>query len=385
MFSDRTNWNLEINRLSEALAKLRKTNKSLLDLSISNPTECGFRYDRRAILKALSQPSALHYEPNPRGLLSARRTIAKYHSAFGRNVPTEDVFVTTGTSEAYGVVLRLICNSRDEILVPEPSYPLLNFLADIQDVKLARYPLIYDHGWQIDFHGLEQAITPRSRAVVVVNPNNPTGHFVNATDIKSLNEICSARNLAIIADEVFLDFRLAAKRPPTFAANAEALTFTMSGLSKLCGLPQMKASWFVTSGPAALKSEALARMEVIADTYLSMNAPVQLAIPAFLKQRRGFQKQVMKRLRTNLRELDRQLTRQKTCARLEVEGGWNAVLRVPAIHSDEDVAIGLLVDRHVYLHPGHFYDFPGDGFLVVSLITPERTFAEGIKRVLAAF
>ena len=232
-------------------------------------------------MKALSRPAALRYAPNPRGLLAAQQAIAKYHSAFGKKVDLEDIFLTTGTSEAYGFVLRLLLFAIQEREVPEalpePSLPPAELSRrEIQDVNLIRYPLLYDHGWQIDFHGLEKAITPRSRAVVVVNPNNPTGHFVNATDIERLNEMCSAKNMAIIADEVFLDFSLAAKRPPTFAANAEALTFTMSGLSKLCGLPQMKASWFVTSGPAALKSEALARMEVIADTYLSMNTPVQL-------------------------------------------------------------------------------------------------------------
>jgi alanine-synthesizing transaminase len=385
MFSDRTNWSLDTNRLSQALAKHRASKKVLFDLSVSNPTECGFIYNRHAILKALSQPASLRYAPDPRGLIAARRAVARYYSACGKKVTVDDICLTTGTSEAYGFVFRLICDPGDEVLVPEPSYPLLNFLAEIQDVKLVRYPLLYDHGWQIDFHALEQAITARSRAAVVVNPNNPTGHYVKAGDMNRLNEICSARKIAVIADEVFLDFALAAKRPPSFAANAEALTFTMSGLSKLCGLPQMKASWLVTSGPKELKSEALARMEVIADTYLSMNTPVQLAIPALLRQRTGFQKQVMKRVQRNLRELDRQIAGQKHCERLEIEGGWNAVLRVPALQSDEDLAIRLLREKSVYLHPGHFYDFPGDGFMVVSLITPERIFAEGIKRVLAAF
>jgi alanine-synthesizing transaminase len=385
MFSERTNWNLSTNRLSEALAKHRASRKPLLDLSASNPTECGFTYNSRAILKAISRPDALRYEPNPRGMAAPRRAIARHHSTFGKKVAADDIFLTTGTSEAYAFVLRLLCNPGGEVLVPEPSYPLLNFLADIQDVKLLRYPLIYDHGWQIDFHSLEQAITPRSRAVVVVNPNNPTGHFVTAGDIVRLNEICTARKMAIIADEVFRDFRISTKRPPSFATNTGALTFAMSGLSKLCGLPQMKASWFITSGPAPLKYQALARIEVIADTYLSMNTPIQLAIPNLLRQRLGFQRQVMNRVRQNLRELDRQLGGQDLCTRLEVEGGWNAVLRVPAIHSDEDIAIQLLAEKNVYLHPGHFYDFTGDGFLVVSLITPVRTFAEGIKRVLAAF
>ena len=265
----------------------------MFDLSVSNPTECGFKYNRPAILKALSQPAALRYEPNPKGLMTARRAIAKYHATFGKKIATDDIFLTTGTSEAYAFVFRVLCNPGDEILVPEPSYPLLNFLADIQDVKLVRYPLLYDHGWQIDFHALEKVITPCSRGLVVVNPNNPTGHFTKAAEMKSLNEICSARQMAIIADEVFLDFSLTVKRPVSFAANKEALTFTMSGLSKIAGLPQMKASWLITGGPEELKSHALARLEVIADTYLSMNTPVQLAIPTLLKQRRGFQKQVM--------------------------------------------------------------------------------------------
>jgi aspartate/methionine/tyrosine aminotransferase len=385
MFSDRTNWNLDTNRLSEALVRRRASRKRLFDLSISNPTECGFKNNRPAILKALSQPAALRYEPNPRGLLVARRAVETYHAQFGMKIAGEDIFITTGTSEAYAFVFRLLCNPGDDILVPEPSYPLLDFLADIQDVKLVRYPLLYDHGWQIDFHALEKAITPRSRGVMVVNPNNPTGHFIKAGEMKHLNEICSGRQMAIIADEVFLDFALAAKRPASFAANTDALTFTMSGLSKIAGLPQMKASWLITSGPKDLKSQALARLEVIADTYLSMNTPVQLAIPILLKQRHGFQKQVMARVRKNLAELDRRLRRQKSCGRLEVEGGWNAVLRVPAIQSDEDIAIQLLDEKSVYLHPGHFYDFSGDGFLVVSLITPEKEFAEGIRRVLSIF
>src|ERR1700722_2997791 len=188
MFSDRTHWDLTTNRLSEALAKHRKTKKPLFDLSASNPTEGGFNYNRAAILKALSQPAALRYEPNPRGLLAARQAIAKYHSAFGTGVVAEDIFLTNGTSEAYGFVLRLLCNLGDEVLVPEPSYPLLNFLAEIQDVKLVRYPLLYDHGWQIDVHALERAITARSRGIVIINPNNPTGHFTKAGDVKELNE-----------------------------------------------------------------------------------------------------------------------------------------------------------------------------------------------------
>ncbi|HXY24994.1 MAG TPA: pyridoxal phosphate-dependent aminotransferase [Candidatus Acidoferrum sp.] len=385
MFAERTNWNLTANRLSEALARHRAAGKPLLDLTVSNPTECGFVYDQNAILDALRNPKALHYEPVARGLVSARQAVAAYYSGRGASVDVADVFLTTSTSEAYSYVFKLLCNPSDEILIPAPSYPLFEFLADIQDVKLKRYPLIYDHGWQIDFHVLEQAITPRTRAVIVVHPNNPTGHFTKRAEMEKLNALCSARGLAIIADEVFLDFPLSAERPATFAGNAEALTFTLSGLSKICGLPQMKAAWLVVSGSEESKNEAAARLEVIADTYLSMNAPVQLAMPLWMAQRKNFQNQLMNRVRRNLDELDRQLAKQKVCNRLEVEGGWYAVLRVPATHSDEELALSLLRERNVYVHPGHFYDFPSGGYLVVSLITNECDFLKGLAEILIHF
>jgi len=385
MFAGRTNWNLNSNRLSEALAKHRAAGKPLLDLSASNPTECGFEYDRQAILKALSNPESLSYDPDAKGLLSARRAVAEYYSTLEIIVPVEDIILTTSTSEAYSFAFRVLCNPDDELLIPEPSYPLFSFLADIHDVKLVGYPLLYDHGWQIDFHALQQSITARTRGVIVVSPNNPTGHFCKPGEMQKLNEICSPRQLAIIADEVFLDFHLAATRPRSFAANTGCLTFTMSGLSKISGLPQMKAAWLIATGPEESKSEALARLEVIADTFLSMNAPVQRAMPVFLELRHGFQRQVLARVRKNLAELDKQLSAQSSCARLDMEGGWYAVVRVPATRSDEAVAIELLNAQGVYVHPGHFYDFPADGYLIVSLITPERDFNEGIKRLLSMF
>jgi aspartate/methionine/tyrosine aminotransferase len=383
MFAKRTNWNLAPNRLSEALARHRAAGESLVDLSISNPTECGLMYDSEAILDALRNPEALKYEPNSKGLEPARRAVSEYYAERGAKVGVEDIILTTSTSEAYSYVFRTICNSGDEILIPSPSYPLFDFLADIQDVKLVRYPLLYDHGWLIDFHALEQAITTRTRGVIVVHPNNPTGHFVKPSEITKLNAVCSAREIAIIADEVFLDFAVdGATRSASFAANQAVLTFTLSGLSKISGLPQMKAAWLIASGPQEWKREALARLEVIADTYLSMNAPVQLAMPAFLEQRHGFQKQLMSRVRRNLAELDRLLAGQEACSRLHLEGGWYAVLRVPATRSDEDLAIELLAAKGVYLHPGHFYDFPSDGFLVVSLISPEAEFSRGVADLM---
>ena len=385
MFADRTNWNLASNRLSQALAEDRAAGKPLLDLTVSNPTDCGITYDNAAILDALRHPEALKYEPVARGLAFARSAIADYYAEHAARVNIDDIFLTTSTSEAYSYAFRLLCNPGDEILIPAPGYPLFDFLADIQDVKLVHYPLLYDHGWQIDFHAMEQAITPRTRGVIIVHPNNPTGHFAKRAEIEKLNAICTAHTLAIIADEVFLDFSLDSDHPPSFAANAEALTFTMSGLSKICGLPQMKAAWLAVSGPQKLKTEALARLEVIVDTYLSMSAPVQLAMPAFLTQRGSFQFQLLTRIRRNLTELDRQLAAQKVCSRLAVEGGWYAVLRVPATRSDEDLALLLLNEQDVYVHPGHFFDFPRDGYLVLSLISPEADLSQGLARLLLSF
>jgi alanine-synthesizing transaminase len=385
MFSDRTDWNLDENRLSPALTKYRAAGKPLIDLTVSNPTECGFQYDQQEIVRALANPDALRYEPNPKGLLTARQGVASYYAGRGDAVSVENLILTTSTSEAYSFVFRTLCNPGDEILIPAPSYPLFGFLADIQDVRLVRYPLLYDHGWQIDFHALEQVMDLRTRGVIVVNPNNPTGHFCRSEDVARLNEICSARHVAIIADEVFLDFALDSRQPFSLASNVGALTFTMSGISKISGLPQMKVAWLVTSGPEELKSQAIARLEVIADTFLSMNAPVQLATPAFLQTRRSFQNQLMARVRRNLAELDRQLADRKSCNRLDMEGGWYAVLRVPAVQSDEDFAIELLTAKGVYVHPGHLYDFPADGHLILSLLTPEKGLAEGVRLLLSMF
>ena len=382
LFASRTNWNLAPNPLSVALAERRAAGKPLLDLTASNPTECGFAYDAQAILAALANPASLIYEPEPRGLRKAREAVCEYYATRGDSVSADSVLLTTSTSEAYSYVFRLLCNPGDEILVPQPSYPLFDFLADLQDVRLVRYPLLYDHGWQIDFHALQQAITPRTRGVIVVHPNNPTGHFCKAHEIEQLNNVCAPRGMAIIADEVFLDYALYEEAPNSFATNAGALTFTMSGISKIAGLPQMKVAWLAISGPAALRDSSLSRLEVIADTYLSMNAPVQHALHALLQQRRSFHTQLLSRVRANLAELDRQLTQQQRCTRLALDAGWHVVLRVPAARSDEDLALDLLTAKAVYLHPGHFYDFPSCGFLIASLITPSAEFARGTTELL---
>jgi alanine-synthesizing transaminase len=383
MFASRTNWNLKPNRLAEALEQQKASGRRLLDLSASNPTECGFKYDAPAIMRALCAPASLQYHPDPKGLKSARQAVCDYYVEHGERVAIDDLLLTASTSEAYSFIFRVLCNPDDELLIPTPGYPLFDFLADVNDVKLTRYPLFYDHGWHIDMHALKQAITPRTRGIIVVHPNNPTGHFTKAEETMQLNQICSGKKMAVLADEVFLDFSVG-MAGKSFVANTRALTFTMSGISKISGLPQMKLAWLAVSGPEDLKREAMARLEMIADTYLSLNAPIQLAASVLLQQRKQFQQQLMDRVRANLAELDAQLAGHREVNRLIVEGGWYAVLRIPATRPDEELAIELLQKHGVYLHPGHFYDFPDDGYLVVSLITPEQDFHEGMGRILSA-
>jgi alanine-synthesizing transaminase len=378
MFSRRTEWNLAPNRLTLAHKEAVSSGKKIIDLTISNPTQTEIEYHESAILDALANPKSLDYDPQPKGLLSAREAVSQYYAP---TIDAESLILTTSTSEGYSFVFRLLCNSGDEILVPKPSYPLFDFLAELQDVSLVPYSLIYDHGWQIDFHSLETALTPKSRAVVLVHPNNPTGSYISAQERQHLNELCHRHKLALIVDEVFLDYAHG-KPQPTFAANRDALTFTLSGISKISALPQMKLAWITTSGPPAEVAPAMQRLEIIADTYLSLNAPVQLAAPILLDQRKTIQPQLMNRVRANLAELDQQLAMQKSCTRLVIQGGWYAVLRIPVTRSDEDFAIELLQCTGVLVHPGHFYDFPGDGHLILSLIAVQKEFRSGIAAVL---
>jgi alanine-synthesizing transaminase len=389
MFARRTNWELATNRLTDALALYRAAGKPLIDLAASNPTECGFAFDQESILRALCNPAALSYIPDSKGLLSAREAVAAYYADRGDAVSPERICLTTSTSEAYSYLFRTLCDPGDELLIPTPSYPLFDFLADVNDVKLVRYPLLYDHGWQIDFHALEQALTARARGIIVVHPNNPTGQFCKPYEAARLNEICASRKLALIADEVFLDFAIGFdprdQRPASFVANRSTLTFTLSGLSKISGMPQMKIAWLAASGPGDLVCEALNRIDVIADTYLSLNTPLQLAAPDLLQQRREFQRQILARMHANLEEVDRQLARQPLCERLQTEGGWYTIVRVPVTRTDEELAIEMLNTKGVFLHPGHFYDLPRDGHLVISLIPPETKFSEGVRLLLSLF
>jgi alanine-synthesizing transaminase len=383
MFSNRTDWKLTRNRLTRAIEEAKARGAAILDLTLSNPTRAGLQYRDHEILSSLASPHSLDYDPQPKGMPAARAAVAAYYvQQHAARVDPDHLILTTSTSEGYSFILRLLCNPGDEILVPKPSYPLFEFLADLSDVRLIPYPLLYDHGWQIDFPSLRKAVTPRTRAVVVVHPNNPTGSFVHVCEQDELNHFCREHLLAIIADEVFLDYGHERRAHTTFSANRESLTFTLSGLSKISALPQMKLAWIITSGPGPQVDAALSRLEIIADTYLSINAPVQWAASTLLDQRMEIQQQLLDHVLANLGELDRQLVAQASCQRLIVDGGWYAILRVPVTQTDEELAVDLVGKKGVLIHPGHFYDFLSDGYLVLSLISQTNEFAEGISRIL---
>lgn len=384
MFSHRTNWPLHPNAFSRALSGVRDSGQQILDLTVSNPTEAGLRLDPDVVLGSLLNPEAMRYDPQPRGLLEARHAVCRYyreaHDVY--ELDPDHLLLTTSTSEGYAYIFRLLCNPGDEVLVPKPSYPLFEFLADLCDVKLVPYPLVYDHGWQIDFDSLYKAATAQSRAVIVVHPNNPTGSYVSASEREALNGFCRDYNLGLIVDEVFLDYAHDGSPRPSFAGNPNVLTFTLSGISKISALPQMKLAWVAVSGPEDHAAPARARLEVIADTFLSLNAPVQLAASTLLDQRKQVQPVLLDRLRVNLAVLDHALAGAPSCTRLAVAGGWYGIVRLPVTQSDEDLTIDLLRKMAVAVHPGHFYDFASDGYLIVSLITEPSVFQEGIARIL---
>jgi aspartate/methionine/tyrosine aminotransferase len=380
-FSERTNWNTEESELAHALRERRTAGLPVYDLSNANPTRCGFNYDQ-GLLGALQNPQALDYDPDPKGMRSARKAVAAYYADHNASVDPDNILLTTSTSEAYSYLFRLLCDSGSEILVPQPSYPLFDFLATLDDIRLIFAPLVYDHGWQMDSEGFRRVLTPATRAIILVHPNNPTGHFTKTWEIAELASLCLQHNLALIIDEVFLDYFLT-DEVESFAKGVDGVNcFVVSGLSKIAALPQMKAAWIIATGPD--ERQSMQRLEVIADTFLSMNAPIQCALPAWLENRKGIQSQILMRLKANLAGLDRQLATQSLIHRLEVEGGWYAVLRIPAYRSDTESALRLLSEG-LWAHPGSFFGMQERGWFVVSLLTPVDEFNNGIAVLIDHF
>jgi alanine-synthesizing transaminase len=385
-FSVRTAWDVSETELARAIAERRASGLPLLDLTASNPTRCGFVYDEAAILAPLANRGSLVYDPDPRGMQRSRDAVAEYYADHGAAVAHGNLFLTTSTSEAYSFLFRLLCDPGDEVLIAQPSYPLFDFLAQLENVRLIPYSLFYDHGWRMDAESIRRRITPRTRAIALVHPNNPTGHFTKDLERAELESICAEHGLALIVDEVFLDYGIGGRSARSFASGTHpVLTFVLSGLSKIAALPQMKAAWIAAFGPEPELTHALDRLEVIADTFLSMNAPVQCAMHDWLSGRFELQSQISDRVAGNLRQLDLILAGQSLVSRLELEAGWYVVLRVPAVTPGEELAVRLIREHGVSAHPGYFFGFAGDGWLVVSLLTPPEEFRVGISVICSIY
>jgi alanine-synthesizing transaminase len=377
-FSKRTDWELSANRLADELELLRSKHVDLIDLTESNPTRCGFNYPSE-LLKSLAEPANLTYAPDSKGMLKARREIA---ANFGNRIDPESIVLTSSTSEAYAFLLRLLVNPGERVLIGRPSYPLFQYLIELSDAEYDFYPLIFDGRWRLDFEALEEIVDASTRVIILVNPNNPTGSYISADELIKLNAFCRQHGLAIISDEVFFDYRLEDNHPGiSLIGNRDVLTFVLGGLSKSLALPQMKLSWILSSGPEAQVKEALSRLEIIADTFLSVNTPVQNALGPWFGLQKDIQGQVIERVRRNYCAV-RDFARRETIECLPSEGGWYAVLRIPSIKNEEDWILELLQNKHVSVHPGYFFDFQEEGHIVLSLLSTEERMTMGLQKIL---
>ena len=379
MFSGRTYWDLSRNRLSERLAALRAAGRDVLDLTLANPTEAGLVYDGAALAAALGDERLVRYAPTPMGDPEARRAVAAEYAARGVAVDPDHLLLTASTSEAYAFLFKLLADPGDTILVPRPSYPLFEFLARLESVVVQPYPLVYQGGWRIDLDALRALPTERVRAIVVVHPNHPTGSFLRRAERDALR----ALGRPVISDEVFADYAYGPDpaRVATLADETEMLAFALSGLSKVAGLPQLKLGWMAVAGPSAARRAALERLEIVSDTYLSVGTPVQLAAPRLLALGGAVREQIRARVVENRAALSATLGAESAATLLRAEGGWAAVLQIPRTRTEEEWALLLLEEEGVLVHPGYFFDFAEEAYLVVSLLAPPARFREAAARL----
>jgi aspartate/methionine/tyrosine aminotransferase len=387
VFSTRIPANIAPNRLAAALRAVRAQGRPFIDLTESNPTRAGFFYPPD-LLAPLADARALRYEPSPFGRADARAAVAADYARQGLSVSAERIVLTAGSSDAYSLLFKLLANAGDEVLVPRPSYPLFDHLTRLDLLVTRPYDLDIHGAWSIDVASVERAMTPRTRAVLVVSPNNPTGSFVRQAELDRLAALCAPRDIAIIADEVFADYELeagAAAAAGRVASRRDVLSFALGGLSKSAGLPQVKLGWIAAAGPDALVDAALERLELVCDTYLTVSTPAQLAAAELLQRGAGIRRQIAARVAANYRSLRSAVAGTPSCGALRSDGGWYAVLQVPSLAAEEDLVLELLTADGVLTHPGYFFDFPRESFLVVSLLPPEASFADGVARVLRHF
>jgi aspartate/methionine/tyrosine aminotransferase len=380
MFSRRVPGDLQPNRLSIAHRHARTNGRPLIDLTVTNPTEVGLRYPEH-VLAALAQPAASRYEPDPRGLACARDAVAADYARRGIGVASDRLVLTASTSEAYSILFKLLCAPQgDAVLVPAPSYPLFEHLTRLDGVDARAYRLEYQGRWLLDESSVAEAWLPDVRAVLAVSPNNPTGSALSDGELEWLSARCADRGAALVLDEVFTDYRFDAGEPARAALRS--LTFRLGGLSKSAGLPQVKLGWIAVDGPADLVAEAIERLDLICDTYLSVSTPVQLAAPALIAEGAATRAQILERVRGNYAALGAMAAAHPCVEVLHADGGWSAVVRIPSTRSEEDFVLDLLERRGIVVHPGFFFDFPREAFVVVSLLPEPRTFASGVRGLL---
>jgi alanine-synthesizing transaminase len=381
VFSFRAPGTLEPNHFTRVLRRLREGGVPLLDLTVTNPTDVGIEYPP-SILDALADRRSLRYDPAPLGLWDAREAIAEDCARNGIKVAADRVVLTSSTSEAYSVLFKLLCApSGDAVMVPVPSYPLFEHLTSLDGVRSIPYRLEFQGRWDVDFDTLDDRWNDSVRAVLAVSPNNPTGSMLTDSELKALMQRCATRDAALILDEVFVDYPLTDRRAPSSPAS-DCLTLRLGGLSKSAGLPQVKLGWIIVDGPEPLVRKALARLELICDTYLSVSTPVQHAARALLAAGGGVRAEILERVRMNARELRHVAGDYRSIEILPADAGWSAVLRIPSTRAEEEIVIDLLESAGVVAHPGFFFDFPHEAFLVVSLLPPAGVFTEGIRRVM---
>ncbi|MGH9619896.1 MAG: pyridoxal phosphate-dependent aminotransferase [Bryobacteraceae bacterium] len=380
-YSHRLTWPVSSNSLTDAIERKRESRVPLLDLTVSNPTEIFADYPHAAIARALAETGDLAYRPHPLGEERARSAIADFYASRGINNSPARLALTASTSEAYALLFKLLCDPGDEILAPLPSYPLFEYLGALESVRISFYRLAYDGSWFVDFDSLRRQINEHTRAIVLVNPNNPTGSFLKPSEARELLHIAGERGLPLISDEVFLDYALApaANRVPTLIGSDSVLSFSLNGLSKSAGMPQMKLAWIAINGPEPQCSVARDRLELILDTYLSVNTPVQRALPKLLPIGARMRDRILGRIETNVDTLQK-LLQGSPAHPLHLEGGWSAIVQLPRI-DQQDWPEKLLAERNVIVQPGYFYDLPMEA-CVVSLITPPTIFHQGIAALL---
>lgn len=382
-FARRTNWRQEPNALNNALEGLKGRGVDILDLTSSNPTDCGFDYPE-GMLSVLNSSENLQYKPDACGTVKAREAVALYYSRQNQRILPGDIVLTASTSEAYSFLMRLLVNPGEKVLIPRPSYPLFQFLLEINDAHVDYYPLSYNgHEWRLDHQALESLVDAQTRAIILVNPNNPTGSYISRAELNYLNEFCRKHQMAIISDEVFYEYSLTPADTVSCCGNQQVLTFVLGGLSKTLALPQMKCSWILASGPRPILQGSLSRLEIIADTYLSVNTPVQNALGEWLKQASYIQGQIMPRVRDNYQWLSGHIMQHApSLSLLALQGGWYATLRIPALKTEEEWVLEFLKEDHVLVYPGYFFDFESEAFIVLSLLPPAGVFQDAAGRVL---